>query len=144
MPFRAQSGNGESVHLPHAEPGWDPLDLLERMDTFHRGDHAARRKQVSGERNDFGDFRESPGDDEIEPLSGPPRFDPLADYSDILQTELRDRLVEEGALLVVAVEQGHLNIGSRHGDGNAGKSATAPRIEQSLPRHKRGDRKTIK
>src|SRR2546429_9197999 len=89
MPLRLEPGKGEGVHLPQAEVGRQTLDLLERIDTLHRREHAARREQMSCQRDELGNFGKRAGNDAIEFLTGVPNLDPLAYYGGVLQLEGR-------------------------------------------------------
>jgi len=135
MTLRPEPGNGEGVHLPHAEAGGQALDLLEGIDALHGREHTVRREQMSCQRDEFGDFGQRAGNDAIEFFSGLPSLGPLAYHGGVLQLELRYRLPEEGRLFVIAVEQCDLNVRSRHRDGNPGKSCAAADVEHPSSSH---------
>src|SRR5258706_14881920 len=129
MPLRPESGNGEGVHLLHSEGGRQTLDLLEGMDTLHRGEHAARCKQMPCQRDELGNFGERAGNDAIEFFTGEPSLDPLAYHGGVVQLKVRYRLPEEGRFFVIAVEQYDLNVGPGQRNGNPGKSRAAAGIQ---------------
>src|SRR5260221_2436776 len=115
MPLSTEPGNGEGMHLPHAKLGWNPLDFLVRVHAFHRGNDSPGREQVFDPCDDFGDFRESAGNDAIELTRRPPRLEALAHHARILESKLCNRLPQKSALLVIAVEQVDLNVRPGHG-----------------------------
>src|SRR6059036_2141805 len=135
MPLGVEPGNGQGVYLPQAEVRRQALDFLEGIDTLHRREHAARREQMSGQRDELGNFGKRAGNDVIEFLNGVPSLDPLAYHRGVLQLEVRYHLSEEGRFFVIAVEQCDLNVRPGHRNGNPRESRAGADVEHPSSSH---------
>src|SRR5690242_460084 len=144
MSLRAESGNAQRMHLPHAKSTGQMLDLIEGMDALHRRYDAAPGEQVFGERDELGDFGERARNDAIEFFCWVPGLDPLAHHRDVFQRELGYCFPEKGRLLMVAIQQHHVEIGSCNGDRDPGEPGSTADVEHASLAQVWSDCQTVK
>src|SRR5512135_2864470 len=119
MTLGIEQRNLQPDHLAAAGTGGHARQLLVRVDTLHRSQHASRRDQVPACRDEVGEVGETARDHHREQTGRPPMLGASRMHDYVLQSELNRRLPQKGGLLLIAVIQSYLPFGTRDREWNS-------------------------
>jgi hypothetical protein len=105
MPLCVESGNFQANNVANAYVARKAVELVGGVDPLHCHHNSIVMDKASRQTRELGGFRKSTAQRRIAERRGHELFHACAGDVDIPQLEIDDRLAQEGASLVAAVEQ---------------------------------------
>ena len=131
MPCCIQTGHRKRNALYQARIGRELRQLLVRMHALHPRQHAAALQQAAGGVGESSQVRKGARHRDVEALGRLPLFGPPDVDLHVSQTALDHSLAQEGALLVIAVQQRDALLRTRDGQRDSRQAAAAADVDRA-------------